>query len=121
MRTGLLYHIFHISSTKSSLSGWVVADLKVKVSFPSSMLEVRCLVDLGILSGGYLGLSSWYISLAEKLAFSGSVNLVADMATDAKRSIRQRNLGLTLILLSISGLFCFYLVLKCVDLHILKA
>ena len=73
--------------------------LKLKVSFTSSMLEDRGLVNLGRFSGEDLDLSSWWSSLAVKLAVSGRMNLVADMATDAKREMRPNTFGMTFFLL----------------------
>ena len=48
-----------------------MASLKVKVSFPASMLESRGLVKLGIFYGEDLAISSWWGSLAAKIAVSG--------------------------------------------------
>ena len=67
---------------------------KLKVSFSSSMLEARGLVNLGRFSGEDLDLSSWWSSLAVKLDVSGIMNLVEDMATDAKREMRPNNFGM---------------------------
>ena len=59
--------------------------LKLKVSFTTSMLEARGLVKLGIFSLEGLALSSWWSSLAAKIAVSVIMYLVADMNTDAKK------------------------------------
>ena len=65
----------------------MVASLKVNVSFTAYMLETRGLVKLGILSGEYLALSSWWSILTVKLAVSRRMELVTDMDTDTKRAI----------------------------------
>ena len=59
--------------------------LNKKLSFPAVMLEFRGLVKLDRLSGKELSLSSWWISLAAKLAVYRIIDLVADMDIDAKR------------------------------------
>ena len=61
--------------------------LKVKASFPYSMLEYMELVNLGRLSGDYLPLYYWRNNLDEKLAFTSRMDFMADMATCAKRSV----------------------------------
>ena len=83
--TWLLDPLFVFAFTKSSLTGSLVASLKVKLSFPVSVLEASRLVKLGRLSGKDLDLSSWWSSLVEKLAVSEIMYLVAYIATDAKR------------------------------------
>ena len=59
--------------------------MKVKVSFPASMLDARGLVKLGRFYGEDLDLSSWWISLDEKLDIFVIMDLVEYMATDTKR------------------------------------
>ena len=76
------------------MSGWLVAYLKVKVSLTLSMMESRVLVKLGRLSGEDLDIYSWWGSLDEKLAVSERMNLVVDMATYAKNSMRTSILGI---------------------------
>ena len=88
---------FLVASTKTSLSGWLVVSLKVKVSFPSSVLETRGLWKLGRLSGDEFALFSWRSSLAEKLAVSGRIDLVAVMAIDAKRAMSPNIFGMLLL------------------------
>ena len=56
----------------------------------SYMFDIKGLVKLGRLSGEDLDLSSWCIILYEKLAVSGIVSLVADVATYAKRAMRPK-------------------------------
>ena len=58
------------------------------------MMESRGLVKLGILSGEDLDIYSWWSSLDEKLAVSERMNLVVDMATYAKKSMRTNILGI---------------------------
>ena len=58
--------------------------MKLKVSFPASMLEARELLKLVRLYGEVLALSSWWSSLAEKHDVYVRMDLVTDMATDAK-------------------------------------
>ena len=58
---------------------------KVKVSFSDFMLESRGLVKLGGFSGEDLALYLWWIRLATKIAVSGRMELLEDMATDEKR------------------------------------
>ena len=65
--------------------------MKMEVSFPDSMLEARGVVKLGRLSGEELALYSWWSSLAAKIAVSGRMNLVLDMATDTKRAMSPNN------------------------------
>ena len=79
-----------------------MAYFKVKVSLPASMLEARWLVKLGILSGEYLPISSWWISVAEKLALSGRIYLVAYMATDTKKEMSQNTFGMPFLFLYFS-------------------
>ena len=79
-----------------------MAYFKVKVSFPASMLEARWLVKLGILSGEYLLIFSWWISVAEKLALSGRIDLVEYMATDTKKEMSQNTFGMPFLFLSFS-------------------
>ena len=50
---------------------------------------------MGILSGKDLALSSWWISLAAKLAVSGRMDLVADTTTYEKREMRPKTLGMS--------------------------
>ena len=76
--------------------------LKMKVLFTNSMLEVRGLVKLERLSGEDLDFYSWWIRLSEKLAFSGRMYLVTDMAKDTKREIRPNTLGLPSLFLYLS-------------------
>ena len=65
-----------------------MASLMVKVSFTDYMLEARIFVKLGRLYGEDLDLSSWWRILVTKLAVSGIIDLVTDMATDAEISMR---------------------------------
>ena len=60
-----------------------------------------------------MDLYSLWISLDTKLAVSGSMNLVADMATDAKREIRLNTLGFTYIFL-----FIYRTILLCLNTEI---
>ena len=71
-----------------------MAQLKVNVSFPASMLEDRGLLKLGRLYGYYLALSSWWRILAAKLAVSGRMDLVEKMTTDAEREMRPNTFGM---------------------------
>ena len=57
--------------------------------------------------------------LGWKIAVSGSMNLVADMATNANRAIRPNTLGFYISYFLFPELFCFFLILKCGDYHIL--
>ena len=66
----------------------------MKVSLPVYILESRGLVKLGILSGEYLDLSSWWITLAAKLSASGRMYLVVDMATYANMEMRPNTFGM---------------------------
>ena len=66
----------------------MVASSKVKVSFLASILDARGLVKLGRFPGEELNLSSWWISLATKISVYGRMDLVSNMATDAKRAMR---------------------------------
>ena len=66
----------------------------MRVSYPASILEYRGLVKLGRLSGEELYLSSWWRILDGKLAVSGRMELVTDMATDEKRAMRPNNFGM---------------------------
>ena len=68
--------------------------MKIKVSFPYYILEAMGLVKLVRLSVENLDLSSWWSSLAAKLAVSGRMELVIDMATDAKREIMPNTFGM---------------------------
>ena len=63
------------------------------------MLEARGLAKLGILSGEDLDLSAWWKILSEKLAVSGIVDFVADMATNVKKKMRPNNFGMIFSLL----------------------
>ena len=76
--------------------------MKAKVSFPIYMLEYRELLKLGRLYGEDLSLISWWISLAAKLAVSGRMELVTDMATDAKRTMLPNTFVMPLSLLYLS-------------------
>ena len=75
---------------------------KVKVSFNYSMFEERRLLLLGGLSGDDLGISSWWSSLAVKLYVSRRMDLVASMATYAKKSMSPNTLGIPFTFFSIS-------------------
>ena len=88
---------FLMDSTKSSLSSWMVAFLKVKVQFPSYMLETRGLLNLGGLSGYDLALSSWWISLATKIFVSWIMDLLLVVDTDAKMETSSNIFGMPLI------------------------
>ena len=79
-----------------------MASLKVKVSFPASLLEARELIKLGRFSGEELALSSWWIIFAAKIAVSGIMELVADMAADAKRAMRLNTFGIIFPFLCLS-------------------
>ena len=95
--------IYFIVSFKSSrLKGWLVDYLKVKASFPYSMLEYMELVNLGRLSGDYLPLYYWRNNLDEKLAFTSRMDFMADMATCAKRSVWSSTLVMPYLWLSLS-------------------
>ena len=63
--------------------------LKVKVSFTSSMLELRGFMKLGRFSGEDLDIYSWWNILAAKFTVSVIMDLMADMATNVKRTMRQ--------------------------------
>ena len=76
--------------------------LKAKVSSPVYMMDSRGLVKLSRFSGENLDISSWWSRLTEKLAVSGIMGLVADMATDAKRAMRPNTFGVPLSLLYLS-------------------
>ena len=76
--------------------------LKVKVSFPASMLETRWSVKLGRLSGYDLEISSLWISLAAKLAISVRLDSVSDISTDASVAMRSNELSMPFIFLYIS-------------------
>ena len=93
---------FLIVSTDSRLSGWLLDSLKFNLKFTSSMFDTRVLVKLRRFSGYELSLSSWWSSLAAKIYVYGIMDLVADMATDSKRSTRPNNLGILSLLLSFS-------------------
>ena len=58
------------------------------------MLEARALVKLDRLSGEYLDLFSQWSILAAKLAVSAIMDLVSDMATDFKRTMRPNTFGI---------------------------
>ena len=58
------------------------------------MFEARGLAKLGGLPGDNLVLSSWWNVLAEKLDDSVIMDLVEDMATDAKRKMRPNTFGM---------------------------
>ena len=79
-----------------------MAQLKVNVSFPASMLEDRGLLKLGRLYGYYLALSSRWRILAAKLAVSSSMDLLVDMTTDAKREIKKNTFGMPFTFLHFS-------------------
>ena len=74
----------------------------MKVSFNSSMFEISGLVKFGRLYGEDLALSLWWMSLDEKLAVSGIMNLVADMDIYAKREMRLNALGMPFTLFYLS-------------------
>ena len=59
-----------MASTKSILSGWILASMKVKVSLCSSMLEIRVFLKLVRLSGEDLALSLRWSGLSAKNAVS---------------------------------------------------
>ena len=59
-----------MASTKSILSGWILASMKVKVSLCSSMLEIRGFLKLVRLSGEDLVLSLRWSGLSAKNAVS---------------------------------------------------
>ena len=59
-----------MDSTKSILSGWILASMKVKVSLCSSMLEIRGFLKLVRLSGEDLVLSLRWSGLSAKNAVS---------------------------------------------------
>ena len=79
-----------------------MAYLKLKVSFPASIMESRGLLNLGRFSVEELALSSWWSILAEKLYVYGIMYLVAYMAKDVNRAMRQNIFGMTFHLLSLS-------------------
>ena len=62
-----------------------MASFKMKVSLPDSMLYNRGMDKLGILSGEDLEFYLCWISLSTKISINGSMYLVAEMITDAKR------------------------------------
>ena len=84
----------------------------MKVSFPASVLDARGLVKLGRFYGEDLDLSSWWISLDEKLSLSERMDFVADMAIDEKKEIRPP-LICNLMSCVFLEYFCFALILKC--------
>ena len=59
-----------MASTKSILSGWILASMKVKVSLCSSMLVIRGFLKLVRLSGEDLVLSLRWSGLSAKNAVS---------------------------------------------------
>ena len=61
---------FIVASTNSNLLGWLVVFLKVKLLFPSSVLEVSRLVKFGRFSSEYLDISSLWSRLAENSLFT---------------------------------------------------
>ena len=71
----------------------------MKVLLPASMLEARGLVKLGRFYGDDLALSSCWNSLDAKLAVYGRMDLLADMATGAKRAMRPNNFGMQFLFL----------------------
>ena len=66
------------------------------------MFDTRGLVKLGRLSGEDLDISSWWISLAKKIAVSGRINLVTYMNTDATRVMKPKTLGMKSLFLYLS-------------------
>ena len=74
----------------------------MKLSFSSSVFDTRGLVKLGRLSGDYLTLSSCWISLTKKLAIYERMDLVAEMVTYLKRTMRPNTLGMISHFLSLS-------------------
>ena len=74
------------------------------------MLESRGLVKLGIFYGEDLAISSWWGSLAAKIAVSGIMDLVAEMATYAKSSMRPNTFVMPFFLLSLS-----WIILLCLN------
>ena len=91
------------ADTKSNLLCWLVASLKLKVSFPSSMLDTRAFLKLGRLYGEELDIYSWCVSLDAKHSVFERMYLVEVMATDVKRSTSPNVFGMPL-------LFCLYLI-----------
>ena len=71
--------------------------LKLKISCNSSILDTRGLLKLGILSGDYLALSLWLISLAAKLAVYGRIDLVEVIAIYAKGATSQNIFGMPIL------------------------
>ena len=57
-------------------------------------METRELMKLGRFYEDNLALSSWFIILAAKLAVSGRMDLVSDMATYAKMAMRTNTSGM---------------------------
>ena len=110
---------FLIASTNSSLSGWLVEYLKVRVSFPASTLEAMGLVKLGRLSGEDLALYSWWRSWSTKIDVYGIIDFVAYVATYTKRATMLNNFGIPFYLLYLSWNIFFALILKCGGSHIL--
>ena len=64
----LVYYI--VSSTNSSLLGWLVVSLKVKLLLPPSILEIRRLVRFWRFFSDDLAISAFWIRLAENSIFT---------------------------------------------------
>ena len=64
-------------------------------------------MKLGIFSGGYLDLSSWWSIFATNLNIYERIDLVEDMAIDAKRTMRLINFVMTFPSFIYPELFCF--------------
>ena len=92
-------YFFHHSLHKVQPVRFTGGFLEGECVIATSMFETRILVKLGRLSRKDLDLSSFQISLAEKIAVSDRMDLATDMAKYLKRSMRQTTLGMPFILL----------------------
>ena len=96
-----------------------MASLKVKVSFPASMLEARGLVKLGRLSREDLYLYSWWSILDPKLAVSVK-NILGVIHGDIREEDNEaKYVWYAFPYCLYLEFFCFTLILKCGGLYIL--
>ena len=73
------------------------------------MFDTMGVVKLGIFYGEDLAHSSWWSILDENLSVYGRMNLVVDMDTYAKRSMRPKNLDMPFPFLSLSWIILLHL------------
>ena len=75
--------------------------LQLKLLLLSFMVYGKGLMNLDRLSAEDIDFSSWWIILAEKIIFLGSIELVEDMSKEKKRIFSKNNLSFKLHLLSL--------------------